>query len=68
MQPRDKEIIEELYVNLIGCAWIAACVALHFLVMAIFYQGSWWDFFGSVAISALLYRGSLYCQPERERA
>ena len=45
MQPPDKGIIEELYVNLIGCAWIAACVALYFLVTAIFYQGSWWDFF-----------------------
>ena len=68
MQPRDKGIIEELYVNLIGCAWIAACVALYFLVTAVVYQGSWWDFFGSVAISALLYCGSLYCQPEKERA
>jgi hypothetical protein len=39
MQPR------ELYVHLISCAWIAACVALYFLVAAIFYHSSWWDFF-----------------------
>ena len=62
MQPR------ELYVNLISCAWIAACVALYFLVTAIFYHSSWWDFFGSVAISALLYRVSLYYQLEKEGA
>jgi hypothetical protein len=62
MQPLTKGIIKEPYVNLIGCAWIAACVALYFLVAAIFYHSSWWDFFGSVAISALLYRVSLYYQ------
>jgi fatty acid desaturase len=62
MQPR------ELYVNLISCAWIAACVALYFLVTAIFDHSSWWDFFGSVAISALLYRVSLYYQLEKEGA
>jgi hypothetical protein len=45
MQPLTKGIIKELYVNLIGCAWIAACVALYFLVAAIFYHSSWWDFF-----------------------
>jgi hypothetical protein len=65
MQPRDKGIIEELYVNLIGCAWIAACVALYFLVTAIFYQGSWWDFFGSVAISALLILVRCTANPKR---
>ena len=31
-----KAVIKELYVNLISCAWIAACVALYFLVTAIF--------------------------------
>jgi hypothetical protein len=55
-----KAVTKELYVNLICCAGIAACVALYFLVTAIFYHSSWWDFFGSVAISALLYRASLY--------
>jgi len=63
-----KAVIKELYVNLSSCAWIAACVALYFLVTAIFSHSSWWDFFGSVAISALLYRVSLYYQLEKERA
>jgi len=68
LQMHTKAVIKELYVNLISCAWIAACVALYFLVTAIFYHSSWWDFFGSVAISALLYRVSLYYQLEKERA
>ena len=69
MSRLPRGVIKELYVGLIGWAWIVACVGtVYFLFRAIFYQGSWWHFFGSVAVSWLLYRVSLYYQIEKERA
>jgi hypothetical protein len=69
MQRHTGAMIKELYVGLIGWAWIVTFVAaFYFLVMAIFNHGSWWHFFGSVAVSVLLYRVSLYYQLEKERA
>ena len=63
------EIIKELYVNVVGWAWIAACIAmLYFLAMAIFDSGSWWYFLGSAVLVWLLYKVSLYYQLEKERA
>jgi hypothetical protein len=53
--------------RLIGWAWFAASVAaLYFFVRAILYDGSWWSFFGSVAIAWLLYRVALYYQLQKE--
>ena len=69
MQTRTKGMIKELYVGLIGWAWIAACVAAaYFLVGAVFYHSSWWHVFGSIAVAWLLYRVSLYYVLEKERA
>jgi hypothetical protein len=66
---KARAIIKELYVGVIGWAWIAACVAaVYFLVRAVFYGGSWWEVLGSVAITWLLYRVSLYYVLEKERA
>jgi hypothetical protein len=69
MPARKKEVFKELYVGIIGWAWMVTCVAaLYFLVRAIFYYGSWWYFFGSGILAWLLYRVSLHQQLEKEHA
>jgi hypothetical protein len=69
MQGRRAAQIKELYVGIIGWAWMAAVVAaLYLLVTALFFGSSWWMFFASVAVARVLYRVSLYYVLENERA
>jgi len=69
MQSRRAAQIKELYVGIIGWAWIAAVLAaLYLLVTALFFGRSWWMFFASVCVAVVLYRVSLYYFLENERA
>ena len=66
MQSRRAAQIKELYVGIIGWAWIAAVLAaLYLLVTALFFGRSWWMFFASVCVAVVLYRVSLFLETER---
>ncbi len=68
-QIRRQAIIKELYVGIIGLAWMAASVAaIYYLVRAIFFGGSWFFFFGIAALAWVLYRVALYYELEKEHA
>jgi hypothetical protein len=65
---RRQAIIKEVYVSLIGWAWIAFCLAAaYFLLKAVFFHGSWWTFFWTSVAAWLLYQVGLYYQLEKER-
>ena len=66
-QARQRAIIKEVYVGLVGWAWIATCLAaVYFLVAALFFKSSWWHFVLCVVGAWMLYRVALYYRLERE--
>jgi hypothetical protein len=67
-QAKRQQIIKEVYVGIIGWAWmVAALASVYFLLVAIFHGASWWWFLGCAAAAWLLYRVALYYQLERNR-
>ena len=68
LHARRQAIIKELYVSLFGWLWMAGCAAvIYYLFGAVFFDKSWWNFFGAVAVTWVLYRVSLYYLLEKEK-
>ena len=65
---RRRAMIKEIYVGLVGWAWIAMAIAtVYYLAKAIFLGGSWWTVIGAAVGAWVLYRVALYYQLENER-
>jgi hypothetical protein len=57
---RRHAIIKEIYVGVIGWAWIATSLAsVYFFAAALFFGSSWWRFLVCAAGTWLLYQVSL---------
>jgi hypothetical protein len=60
------ELPKALWVALVAWAWVAACVALLWLlVKAPFYAGSWWQVLAAFIVARSLYRISVRYQLEK---
>jgi len=67
IQAMRRAIIKDVYVGIVGWAWIAMCLAsVYFLVAALFFKNRWWHFFLCAAGAWLLYRIALYYRLENE--
>jgi membrane protein implicated in regulation of membrane protease activity len=58
----------EIIKGITGWCWFAACGAcIYFVIRAIFYSGSWWCFWLSLAAAFILYHVSLAYQSQWEK-
>ena len=67
IQARRRAVIKDIYVGLVGWAWIAvSATATYFLAAALFFKAPWWHFLFCLVVAWLSYRVALYYHLERE--